>query len=173
MAITNTLKTTMGFISTLITRYTPFDLSRSSLEGIFNFLPIDDRIATSGQPTEDQFRFVRDAGYRHVINLAPHSAENALPDEAATLRVLGLDYTHIPVDFKNPTDEDFERFCTEMERLGDAPVLVHCAANMRVSAFLYRYRRDVLGQDPDLLEQDLHRIWEPFGVWKEFVARRR
>ena len=51
------------------------------------------------------------------------------------------------------------------------PVWVHCAANMRVSAFMYRYRRDVLGQDPKVLEGDLHRIWEPFGVWKAFVSR--
>ncbi len=171
MARVSTFRTVLGFIRTMITRYTPLDLSRNSLEGVFNYLPISESIITSGQPTEAQFEFVRDTGVRHVINLAPHDAENALPDEASTLGVLGIDYIHIPVDFRHPTEEDYAQFCEAMDQLGDAPVLVHCAANMRVSAFLFRYRRDVLGEDPAKLAEDLHQIWEPFGVWKDFVAR--
>jgi len=169
MAIANTLRTVVGFLSTMITRYTPLDLSRNSLEGIFNYLPVTDSIVTGGQPTEAQFEFVRDAGYRHVINLAPHQAENALPDERATLHALGIEYVHIPVDFQRPTEADFEHFCMAMSEIAPAPVLVHCAANMRVSAFMYRYRRDVLQEDPEALKRDLHQIWEPFGVWKDFV----
>jgi uncharacterized protein (TIGR01244 family) len=171
MSHANTMRTALGFLSTLITRFTPIDLSRKSLEGIFNFLPIDDRILTSGQPTEAQLELVRDAGYRYVINLAPHHAENALPDEAATLKALGVAYVHIPVDFEAPTEADFERFCAAMEGIGTERVLVHCAANMRVSAFMYRYRRDVLAEDPDVISRDLERIWKPFGVWKAFVGR--
>ena len=113
-----------------------------------------------------------EAGYLNVINLAPHESENALPDEAATLAALGVEYTHLPVDFEQPTEEDFARFCEEMERIGSAPVLVHCAANMRVSAFVFRYRRDVLGEDPERAREDLHRLWQPFGVWKTFIAPR-
>jgi len=170
MAIANTLKTVLGFFSTMITRYTPLDLSRNSLEGIFNFLPIGESIITSGQPTEAQFQLVRDAGYLHVINLAPHDAENALTDERSTLRSLGIEYIHIPVDFQHPTEADFGQFCEAMGQVGTAPVLVHCAANMRVSAFMFRYRRDILREDPEILTQDLHQIWEPFGAWKDFVA---
>jgi len=169
MPSANTLKTVLGFFSSLITRYTPLDLSKDTLEGIFNFLPISDSILTSGQPTEGQFQHVKNAGVHHVINLAPHDAENALADESATLQSLGIQYTHIPVDFRNPTEEDFAQFCTAMTDLGNEPVLVHCAANMRVSAFLFRYRRDVLGEDPGTLIVDLHRIWQPAGVWKRFL----
>ena len=53
-------------------------------------------------------------------------------------------YIHIRVDFQNPTDQDFSQFSSVMDRLKDVPVHVHCIANYRVSAFLYRYRRDVL-----------------------------
>ena len=170
MAIANTLKTMLGFLSTLVTRYTPLDLSRGSLEGIFNFLPLGDSIFTSGQPTEAQFRLVKDAGINRVINLAPHNAENALVDEESTLRALDIDYTHIPVDFRDPTDEDFAEFSKAMEGIGSERVLVHCAANMRVSAFMFRYRRDVLGEPPEELRRDLHRIWQPAGVWKQFIS---
>ena len=172
MAIYNTLKTVVGFFSTMITRYTPFDLSRDSLEGIFNYLPIRESLLTSGQPTEAQLQCVKDAGYLHVINLAPHDAENALPDERASLESLGMEYTHIPVDFKGPTEGDFRQFCAAMKAVGTSPVLVHCAANMRVSAFIYRYRRDVLHEPPETLAKDLHEIWQPFGVWKDFIRSR-
>jgi uncharacterized protein (TIGR01244 family) len=171
VALANTLRTLLGFIPTLITRYTPLDLSRNSLEGIFNYLPISASIITSGQPTESQLQLVKEAGFLCVINLAPHRVENALPDEAATLRSLGMEYVHIPVDWRNPTEADFARFCDAMEQVGSAPVLVHCAANMRVSAFMFRYRRDVLHEDPEELSHDLQRIWEPFGAWKDFIAR--
>ena len=168
----NTLRTTLGFLATLITRYTPLDLSTASVEGIFNHLRISDELTTSGQPTEEQFRNVRDAGFRRVINLAPHGGENALVDEAATLADLDIEYIHIPVDFRAPTDQDFDRFCEVMKASQGTPVWVHCAANMRVSAFVYRYRRDVLHEDPQAAASDLAKIWEPFGVWKAFVAPR-
>ena len=166
----STLKTMLGFLSTLVTRYTPLNLSTDSMEGIFNYLPISETLHTSGQPTEAQFRRVQQAGIQRVINLAPHGNENALPDEPGTLAALGMHYTYIPVDFRDPTEDDFQRFCDAMRENGEAPVLVHCAANMRVSAFIFRYRRDVLGEDPAVAASDLHQIWQPRGVWRRFTA---
>ncbi len=170
MSIANTIKTTLGFLKTLITRYTRIDLSRASLEGIFNYVKIDERVRTSGQPTEAQFELVRAAGFQRVINLAPHGGENALPDEARTLADLGIDYIHIPVDFQRPQEEDFRLFCEAMAQAVSQPIWIHCAANMRVSAFMFRYRRDMLGQPPHQIEPDLAKIWKPMGVWKEFVS---
>jgi len=34
-----------------------------------------------------------------------------------------------------------------------------------------QYRRVVLREDGEALERDLHQIWEPSGVWKDFIAR--
>src|SRR5580704_8308955 len=78
---------------------------------------------------------------------------------------------HIPVDFQNPTDEDFTRFSSAMEQLKEVPVHVHCIANYRVSAFLYRYRRDVLGMDETQARAEMEQIWHPEGVWATFVGR--
>src|SRR5690606_1680022 len=81
-----------------------------------------------------QFPAIRAAGYTQVINLAPHGAENALPDERAMVEGLGMRYVHLPVDFSNPTEEDFAAFCAAMSGMsGDERIYVHCAANMRVS----------------------------------------
>jgi uncharacterized protein (TIGR01244 family) len=140
-------------------------------EDIYNWRRLDDRITTSGQPTEDQLTGIRDVGVAHVVNLALHSHEKALPDEARSVRALGMTYTHIPVDFQNPTQEDFEQFCAAMEQFKDAPMHVHCIANYRVSAFFYRYRRDVLGWDDATARADMDAIWKPEGVWEDFIRR--
>ncbi len=57
-----------------------------------------------------------------------------------------------------------------MRDWADQTVHVHCAANYRVSAFLFRYRRDVLGHDEALARADLDRIWTPDPIWSEFIA---
>ena len=169
MTIFNTIKTTVGYLSTLFRKLSPFDLSGSSLPSIYNYLPINEQLCTSGQPTEKQFAAIRDAGFNTVINLAPHQAENSLPDEGATLKTLGISYIHIPVDFQNPTDEDFSNFTKAMRAHADAPLWVHCAANMRVSAFVYRYRCSELGEAREQARADIDKIWQPFGVWRRFL----
>jgi hypothetical protein len=59
-----------------------------------------------------------------------------------------------------------------MERLKDVPVHVHCIANARVSAFFYRFRRDVLGVDEARARAEMEAVWQPKGIWVEFVKRR-
>ena len=139
-------------------------------EGIYNFLAIGPQLLTSGQPTEKQLAHLRDKGVATVINLAPVTADNALADEAGTVAALGMRYVHIPVDFAAPSEDDFRRFCDAMASRGEGSVLVHCAANMRVSAFMYRYRCEVLAEPAARARRDLHRIWRPQGVWGDFIA---
>ena len=76
-------------------------------ETIYNWRRLDDRITTSGQPTELQLADIHALGVRHIVNLGLHTHEKALPDEAASISRLGMTYIHIPVDFQNPTDQDF------------------------------------------------------------------
>jgi protein tyrosine phosphatase (PTP) superfamily phosphohydrolase (DUF442 family) len=128
---------------------------------IYNWHRLGDRITTSGQPTEPQLADIHALGVRHIINLGLHTHEKALPNEAASVSRLGMTYIHIPVDFQNPTDEDFTRFCSTMEQLKEVRVHVHCIANYRVSAFLYRYRRDVLGTNEAQARADME---EMFGI---------
>jgi protein tyrosine phosphatase (PTP) superfamily phosphohydrolase (DUF442 family) len=140
-------------------------------EAIYHWRRLDDRITTSGQPTEGQLKDPHALGIRHIVNLGLHNHEKALPDEAATVSRLGMAYIHIPVDFQNPTGQDFDQFCDVMEQLKDVPVHVHCIANYRVSAFFYRYRRDVLGMDEVRARADMEEVWRPEGVWATFVSR--
>jgi hypothetical protein len=74
-----------------------------------------------------------------------------------------------PLDHRG--GEDFAKFCTEMARLKEVPVHVHCIANYRVSSFFYRYRRDVLNMNEAEARADMEQIWHPEGVWAKFIGR--
>jgi protein tyrosine phosphatase (PTP) superfamily phosphohydrolase (DUF442 family) len=141
----------------------------ASLKSMFNFLALSETLITAGQPTEQQLAMVKDSGYQTVVNLALGSAHNALADERSTVESLGMRYVHIPVEFDRPTPEDFDRFCDLMKENGDQPLFVHCAANFRVSAFMYLYRQIYLGWGADDAISDLHKIWTPNAVWQQFI----
>jgi protein tyrosine phosphatase (PTP) superfamily phosphohydrolase (DUF442 family) len=144
--------------------------SPSSLSEIYSFRAVGDRLGTAGQPTESQFRAVREAGFEAVINLKLPTSDNALPHEASIVTDLGMAYVHIPVDFKAPTAQDFHAFCGVMEAFDGRPVFVHCAANKRVSAFVSLYRVLLQRIAPSEAELDLHAIWHPDEVWSRFIV---
>ena len=46
------------------------------MKDIINYYQIDARLATFGQPTEEQFQLIAAAGYQIIINLALTSAKS-------------------------------------------------------------------------------------------------
>ena len=136
----------------------------------YNWRRLDERLTTSGQPTEDQLQAVAALGVETVVNLGLHTHPKALRDERASVQALGMGYVHQPVDFQNPTPADLERFCDLMDALEGRTVHVHCIANWRVSAFVYRWRVDRLGWDRARARADLDAIWTPEGPWAAVVG---
>ena len=138
--------------------------------GIYNFRRLSPTLTTSGQPDQAQFAALRNAGVEAVINLALVDSPRALADEPGTLATLGLRYIHIPVEFAAPAESDFYAFAAAMDALGDTPTHVHCAANYRVSAFLYRYRTERLGWSDKAARPDLDAVWKPDAAWQKFLG---
>ena len=141
------------------------------LEDIYNFLQLSDRITTAGQPTASQYPAIAVAGYQTIINLALTESANALVDEGAIATSLGLEYIHIPVLWEAPTLDNFEEFVRVMNQRKDRQIFVHCAANKRVSAFMYLYHRIVDGLDEKTAQIDLAKIWIPSQFWQSFIDR--
>lgn len=143
--------------------------SPAILSDICNFYQIGEALGTAGQPAERQFQAIRDAGYEVVINLALPTSTNAVVNEGGIVTALGMTYVHIPVDFKAPTTRDFQAFCGTMNTFAHRRVFVHCAANKRVSAFVFLYR--VLRQSiaPVEADRDLRAVWQPDDVWSQFI----
>ncbi len=142
-----------------------------STSDIYNFLKLSDSIATAGQPTEAQFSAIKDSGFQVVVNLALPESKNALPDEKAVVESQGMQYVHIPVIWDCPTLEDFQSFVSVLETNPDKNIFVHCAMNMRVSAFMYLYRRIYQHMSDEEAKKDLHQIWFPNNTWQNFITQ--
>jgi protein tyrosine phosphatase (PTP) superfamily phosphohydrolase (DUF442 family) len=140
-----------------------------NLSQIRAFRAVGPRLGTAGQPTEAQLRSVRDAGFEAVVNLALPTSDNALPNEGSIVTGLGMSYFHIPVNFQAPSARNFQDFRQIMDALADRPVFVHCAANMRVSAFVFLYRVLHHNVPRSEAERDVHAIWQPDEVWSRFI----
>lgn len=143
--------------------------AEATIASIYNVRRLSDRLITGGQPTEEQLAALAAAGCEVVINLAPHEGERALPNERHTVEALGMTYEHIPVRWERPTPADLDAFLAAMERHRDRSLCVHCAANMRVSAFILLYRVLRLGWRVEDALPDLHALWQPNAVWQAFI----
>ena len=72
-----------------------------------------------------------------VINLALHDHPRySLRDEPGAVKSLGMTYVHIPVLFEAPTEYGLQAFFAAMQQHQHEKVLIHCAANIRATAFL-------------------------------------
>jgi protein tyrosine phosphatase (PTP) superfamily phosphohydrolase (DUF442 family) len=171
MKINQPMQFLANFLKLSIGNIFRINLMGERLEDIYNFIQLSDRIATAGQPTAVQYPAIASAGYQTVINLALKESANALPDEEAIAANLGLEYIQIPVIWDAPTLENFQEFVRVMKANQDRKVFVHCAANMRVSAFMYLYRQlhDSVGEETARV--DLAKIWVPNQVWQTFIER--
>ncbi|HEY9610455.1 protein tyrosine phosphatase family protein [Allocoleopsis sp.] len=146
-------------------------MNTNRIEEIYNYLKLSDFVATGGQPTEGQFSLIKEAEYQVVVNLARPDSPKALLNEQAIVESLGMRYASIPVDWENPTLEDVARFFRVMEASATQPVFVHCAANMRVSAFMYLYRLIHQGMSDQQAKSDLEKIWTPNDTWQAFIQQ--
>jgi uncharacterized protein (TIGR01244 family) len=148
----------------------PDAVAEDPLSGIHNVRRVDDQLATSGQPTIAQLSAIAAAGFGTVINLALHDDPRySLPDEAGTVHSLGMTYIHIPVQFGAPTPADLDAFFTAMDTHRNEKLWVHCAANMRVSAFVGLYRIIQQGWERDRAFELMRGLWRPNEVWSAFI----
>jgi len=135
-----------------------------------NFRKVSETLYTSGQPTESQLASARAAGVEVVVNLALHDDPRySLEDERGSVESLGMTYVHIPVQFGAPTEADLLAFFSAMEAHHEQPLLVHCGANYRVSAFLGLYNVVKLGKPRAEAFALMDSVWKPDPVWMQFI----
>lgn len=137
--------------------------------GLRDFVRIDTTLATAGQPVEAQLGQLAAAGVAHVINLALPTSTDAVASEAALVTGQGLNYLQLPVNWEAPEAVQFQRFCQLLWVMRSEPVLVHCARNKRVSAFVFLYRVLHEGVSPQDAAEAMHRVWVPEGAWLRFI----
>ena len=136
-----------------------------------NTFQVFDNLWTSGQLSERDIRSLPELGIELVINLALPTSSNALPGEAEMVTALGIAYVQIPVPREAPRPEHFQQFVGVMQAIAGRKIWVHCAKNMRVSTFIYLYRRLVLGESETAARFPTSEVWEPNEVWSGFVEQ--
>jgi protein tyrosine phosphatase (PTP) superfamily phosphohydrolase (DUF442 family) len=145
-------------------------MNTPGIDDIRDFRLISPDLGTSGMPRAEHIPAIREAGFEVVINLALTTSEGAIPHESNLVTREGMAYLQIPVQFQAPSVADFDLFCGLMRACEGRRTFVHCAANKRVSAFVYLYRVLHQGVPEEQARQDMHAIWQPDEVWSRFIA---
>ncbi len=144
-------------------------MTSPTLEEIHGFVQISEKIATAGQPTAEQFAEIKAAGYEVVVNLAMPNSTNAIANEKELVETHGMEYVYLPVVWEKPTLNDIDRFFKTLEMNSERSIFVHCALNMKVSAFMYLYRRIQQGVSDDVAIETMNQIWTPNDTWQAFI----
>jgi protein tyrosine phosphatase (PTP) superfamily phosphohydrolase (DUF442 family) len=135
-----------------------------------NYVAATERLHTAGQPDADTLATLADQGFTLVVNLAPPNNQGAVPNEGKLVAEHGPTYVNIPVNWQQPTYEDFELFSAVMNGARDRKVLVHCQLNMRASAFTFLYRVVHEHVPPEEALKALQAVWIPRDQWADFTA---
>lgn len=147
-----------------------FGRKKMSIKEIYNFVQLTDNIATSGQPLEGEFALISKSSHKAVINIAMHNSDDAIANEGYIVTALGMSYFHIPVPFESPTIEHLRLFIKVMACFEGEKVWAHCAANYRVSAFMYQYLKLLHSISSKEAKSSIFDVWHPNDAWKGIMA---
>ena len=130
-----------------------------------------DWLWSSGQLSERDISSLPALGIEVVVNLALPTSSNALPGEAELITRQGVAYIQIPVEWEHPKPEQFSQFVGVLNAFAGRKVWVHCAKNMRVSAFIYLYRKLILLESEEGASFPMRAVWSPNETWQTFINR--
>ncbi len=110
-----------------------------ALSGVINARQPLPNIVTGGQPTEANFRALKEAGVTVVVDLREPSEPRPL-DEPKVVAALGMEYVNIPIGPMTRLDPPLmERFLGVLRSHKDDKILVHCASANRVGGAMVAY----------------------------------
>lgn len=138
-----------------------------TLDTLENYRTDSDDMMSSGLPSEQQFRLLKDKGVRTVIDLIPGDRS----DEQALVSTLGMTYHNVPVDWQNPTINDFSAYVESIDSARSQPgiVLTHCRKNWRGAVFTYLYQVTQQDVPDETARKALVQTWQPNETWQAFI----
>ena len=134
------------------------------------FLEITPDLWTSGQPSPTDWPLLARNGVEVVINLAAPDSTNFDADEMRRVLEAGMQYVAFPVVWTAPKLDDYTLFAAVLRACQGRRVLIHCALNMRVSAFVFLFRVLELEVKEATARRDLEQIWSPDPIWTAFIG---
>lgn len=147
-----------------------------NFDQIYNAVQVEDNILTAGLLNEDQLSTLGEGGIQVVINLLPDWHDYAVKQEAEIVTGQGIEYHYIPVEFDAPKPEEYQAFEQAMLASKGKQMVVHCAANYRVSAFYAIYAFKHLGWSREQGDQHIANIVgdiSEYPAWQTFIEELR
>jgi protein tyrosine phosphatase (PTP) superfamily phosphohydrolase (DUF442 family) len=144
-----------------------------SIDQAYNYRLVSNITATAGFLTPDQLAALSKAGIEVVINLMPDSSEYAVESERQIIENQDIEYWYLPVDFSAPKLEEYEQFKRKLRQSEGKKLLIHCAANYRVSAFYSRYAIESGRWSAEEADRFMLSIWQPsdYPGWTEWLDK--
>lgn len=138
----------------------------TALSQIENFQFIHDHLFSSGQPTTEQLKLIKEYGVSTIINVAlTDSGPYGLHEDKICLD-LGLNYIQLPISSDMPSDNQCLLALDLLDHLvKEQMVWVHCSQNYHVSCLMYLYRQYYMDVGLPTAQDYLYRIWEPNATW--------
>ena len=135
-----------------------------------NFKRYSASISSAGQLHDRHIPFIEKEDYSLVVYLAFDSSE----DESRLgidklIRGTGARYIQLPVDWFQPTPEDYNHFVGAVGANTERNILVHCQMNFRASAFSFLYRVIESAEDFEKAKEDMFSVWTPDATWTNFI----
>lgn len=143
------------------------------MQTLYHFRQNTDLITSSGALTDEALPQLVALDYQLVINLLPDSNKNALADEQQRIESTGISYFYIPVDFTNPTEQQYQEFSKILNTHQSLKTHIHCAANFRASAFYAVYAFEAGQWSQQKAEAFITNIWQPqqYPIWWSFLKK--
>jgi protein tyrosine phosphatase (PTP) superfamily phosphohydrolase (DUF442 family) len=144
-----------------------------SIDQAYNYRAVSDSVATAGVLKPKQLAALSKAGIEVVMNLMPDSSEYAVKGEKQIIEGQGIEYWYLPVDFSAPKLEEYEQFKGKLKQSEGRKLLIHCAANYRVSAFYSRYAIESGIWTVEEADRFMLSIWQPsdYPAWPEWLDK--
>ncbi len=120
----------MKFITTfaMLLSLAGFSQAAAKVEGVGNFMKVNDHVYRGAQPTEEGFKNLAKLGIKTVVDLQATGDERAR-DEAKWVKEAGMQYVSVPMKgMATPKDADVAKVLALLEDETTGPVFVHCHA---------------------------------------------
>jgi protein tyrosine phosphatase (PTP) superfamily phosphohydrolase (DUF442 family) len=99
---------------------------------------IESNVATGGQPTLEGMKWLKERGFKTVLNLLPDS--EADPAEASMVRQLELEYISLPITPQTIDAAAIDEFNQIVDDTKNRPIFIHDSTGSRTGAMWYLHR---------------------------------
>ncbi|MFM6076410.1 MAG: beta-lactamase hydrolase domain-containing protein [Dolichospermum sp.] len=116
-----------------------------------------ENLSIAGQISSDELKQLAIDGFQSVLNLRDPDENGFFHDEKQEAQIVGLEYTNIPLNPKEPNQELTKEAIQAVDNL-PKPILIHCAGGARaggIALIAEAIQRDITYEEISQKAQEL------------------